>query len=239
MRRRARVPHLLAGWIVLAALAGVPAQAVSVAIVGDSLADAIYLGMKLQPELLRQDHIQLVHWSRSRIGLTRTDYFDYTAWLRDNEELGNADFCVVQLGANDLQSIAIGKNKWISVGSPAWQRAYEERVVALLNTLKPSRCGSVVWLLQPSYERNKFLSHYNQMINAVQLSGSTRGGVPAFEVVTTDSDYSSDGIHFNKPFCFKIGRAVANLFANWESLAGCLACHVSAGSASPLVLRHP
>jgi hypothetical protein len=86
------------------------ARAVTVATVGDSLADAVYLGMKLQPDLLKKNGIHLVRWSRAKIGLTRTDYFDYTDWLRVNNDLGTADFCVVQLGANDLQSISIRKN---------------------------------------------------------------------------------------------------------------------------------
>jgi len=93
------------------------AQAVIVATVGDSLADAVYLGLRLQPDLLRKSGIKLVRWSRPKIGLTRTDYFDYTAWLRDTADLGSADFCVVQLGANDLQSIATGDGKWIRVGN--------------------------------------------------------------------------------------------------------------------------
>ena len=76
--------------------------AVTVATVGDSLADAVYLGMKLQPGLLKQNDIHLMRWSRAKIGLTRTDYFDYATWLRENKELGRADFCVVQMGANDL-----------------------------------------------------------------------------------------------------------------------------------------
>src|ERR1700683_4086263 len=103
---------------------------VTVATVGDSLADAVYLGLKLQPDLLRKSGIKLVRWSRPKIGLTRTDYFDYTAWLRDTAALGSVDFCVVQLGANDLQSIAIedrnrdskhqNTQKWIAVGTEAW-----------------------------------------------------------------------------------------------------------------------
>ena len=38
----------------------IPARAVTVATVGDSLADAVYLGMKLQPDLLKKNGIHLV-----------------------------------------------------------------------------------------------------------------------------------------------------------------------------------
>ncbi len=222
------------------------ARAVTVATVGDSLADAVYLGMKLQPDLLKKNDIHLVRWSRGKIGLTRTDYFDYTSWLRDNDDLGSADFCVVQLGANDLQSIAIGKNKWVMVGTQTWQRLYQERVKALVDTLRVQRCNSVIWLLQPAYQKNKFLSQYHGMINAIQFAGSTPGVAGAFEIATTGDDYSADGIHFNKPFCFAVSRGVIDLIAQRKAFAanGCVTCHSAANfsfkgavPSAPLTLR--
>jgi lysophospholipase L1-like esterase len=223
------------GCFCLLLFATTPARAVTVATVGDSLADAVYLGMKLQPDLLKKNDIRLERWSRGKIGLTRTDYFDYTSWLRDNHDLGSADFCVVQLGANDLQSIAIGKNKWVMVGSQTWQRLYQERVKTLVATLRDSysgaaRCKSVIWLLQPAYEKNKFLSQYHGMINAIQFAGSTPGVAGAFELATTADDYGADGIHFNKPFCFAVSRGVINLIVQRRAFAanGCVACHSAA-----------
>jgi lysophospholipase L1-like esterase len=220
------------------------ARAVTIATVGDSLADAVYLGMKLQPDLLKKNGIHLVRWSRAKIGLTRTDYFDYTEWLRASGDLGSADYCVVQLGANDLQSISVGKNKWVFVGSQTWQRMYQERVKALVETLKVQRCGSVIWLLQPAYEKNKFLRQYHGMINAVQFAGSNSGVAAAFELATTENDYGEDGIHFNKPYCFALARAVIDLFAPTKPLTGCASCHSTANflfagapQSPPLVLR--
>jgi hypothetical protein len=230
-------PYRIIGGVFVLATAATPARAVTVATVGDSLADAVYLGMKLQPDLLKKNGIHLVRWSRARIGLTRTDYFDYTEWLRSSD-LGTVDFCVVQLGANDLQSIAIRKNKWILVGSETWQRIYQERVKALVETLKVQRCRSVIWLLQPAYENNKFLRQYHGMINAVQFAGSNSEVAAAFELATTENDYTADGVHFNKPFCFALARAVIQLFAP----AGCESCHAAANlpfasQSAPLVLR--
>jgi lysophospholipase L1-like esterase len=223
-----------------------PARAVTVATVGDSLADAVYLGMKLQPELLRKNGIHLVRWSRARIGLTRTDYFDYTEWLRVTSDLGSVDVCVVQLGANDLQSISIRKNKWVFVGTQTWQQMYRERVKALVDTLRVERCKSVIWLLQPAYEKNKYLRQYHEMINAAQFAGSNSGVAAAFELATTENDYSADGIHFNKPYCFALSRAVINLFAPAKPLAAaeCGSCPspakfslAVASESPPLVLR--
>ncbi|HLW76640.1 MAG TPA: hypothetical protein VKS01_06630 [Bryobacteraceae bacterium] len=223
--------------------------AITVATVGDSLADAVYLGMKLQPDLLKKSDIKLMRWSRAKIGLTRTDYFDYTAWIRDAEDLGSADFCVVEMGANDLQSINIGKNKWVMVGSERWQQMYRERVKAFVNTLRDpqkgmARCKSVIWLLQPAYEKNKFLSQYHGMINAMQFAGSNAGVAAAFELMTTANDYQADGVHFNKPFCFALSKAVIHLFAPMKGAAsnGCTTCHTQGAfpltaQSAPLALR--
>jgi hypothetical protein len=231
---------------VIVLISGAAARAgVTVATVGDSLADAVYLGMKLQPDLLKKNEIHLVRWSRAKIGLTRTDYFDYATWLRDNKDLGHADFCVVQMGANDLQSINIGKNKWVMVGTERWQQMYQDRVRAFVEMLRSEHCGTVIWLLQPAYEKNKFLRQYHGMINAVQYAGSNSGVAAAFELATTADDYSSDGVHFNKPFCFALAKAVINLFAPWKQAAsgGCQSCHsqpattIRNARSAPLVLR--
>jgi len=202
--------------------------AVTVATVGDSLADAIYLGLKLQPDVLRKNGINLVRWSRPKIGLTRIDYFDYAGWLRDTKEIGNADFCVVEMGANDLQSISTGDQKWLRVGTDAWQHAYADRVLALVKLLKARRCGTVVWLLQPAYQKNRFLGQYHDMMKSVQMAGTAAGAV-AFEIDAGNDDYSPDGVHPNKQFCFKLGKAVANLVAEWGSSSGsnCASCHAS------------
>jgi lysophospholipase L1-like esterase len=207
--------------------------AVTVATVGDSLADSIYLGLKLQPDLLRKSGINLVRWSRPKIGLTRTDYFDYTGWLRDSTEIGTADFCVVEMGANDLQSIWTGEQKWLRVGTDGWQRMYTDRVLAMVKLLKSKRCASVVWLLQPSYQ-NKYLSQYHEMINAVQLEGSSANAA-VFEIVARAEDYGPDGIHPNKDFSFKLGRAVAALASAWQPFSGtnCASCHALPGLFQP------
>jgi lysophospholipase L1-like esterase len=212
-------------------MAALQARAITVATVGDSMADALYLGLKGQPELLRKSGIKLVRWSRPVIGLTRVDYFDYTSWLRDTTDLGSVDFCVVELGANDLQSIAAGDEKqnakkWIAVGTDAWQQVYTSRVQALIRTLKPQRCASVIWLLQPPYQKNKYLGQYHVMINAAQFAGAGSSGVTAFEIDAGPDDYGPDGIHPNTDFCLKLARAVAALLAAGHG-ANCASCHSS------------
>jgi hypothetical protein len=235
--------------LLLAAAVTLPAHAaVTVATVGDSLADAIYLGMKLQPSLLKKSGIDLVRWSRPSIGLVRQDYFDYNSYLKNTTGLGSADICIVELGANDLQNISVPKQHWLAVGSDDWQRVYGERVQALVSTLKTQRCGSVLWFLQPANQTNKHLSQYHGMLNEVQFAGASPTVTAAFEIMASSKDYVSDGVHFNKDFCFKVARAVVDLIESWKPFAqsSCSSCHSPASSLPvnaqvppPLLLRRP
>jgi hypothetical protein len=215
----------------------------TMATVGDSLADAVYLGIKSQPQLVKDNGIRLVRWSRPSIGLTRIDLFDYPGWLKESKTLGRVDFCIVELGANDLQSISIGPQKWVAVGTAEWQRRYQERQEHMMATLKSDRCEEVVWLLQPGYQRNSYLSQYHNMINTVQLLGLQSTRTSAFEIRAAEGDYAGDGIHFNGPFALKLGQAVIKVFASWkQQVQSCSTCHVGGnfsppGDFAPLMFR--
>ncbi|MGO9648457.1 MAG: GDSL-type esterase/lipase family protein [Terriglobales bacterium] len=215
----------------------------TIATVGDSMADGVWYGMRAQPRLLKDHGIHLVRWSRANTGLTRTDQFDYLDWLRENDDLGTADFCVVQLGANDLQSIAIGPNTFLTVGTPNWQRIYQDRLESLLDTLKATRCNETVWLLQPAYENNRYLSRYNSMINGVQRAALKSASIAAFDINAAKDDYVEDGVHFNGPFVMKLGQAVVQVFETWRLRQSCTVYlspatspEVAAMDISPLLL---
>ena len=69
------------------------------------------------------------------------------------------------------------------------------------------------------------------MINAAQSAGAA-SGTAMFEIDAGVDDYSADGIHFNKDFCFKLARAVVNLVASRRPPSAgtnCAACHASPG----------
>ncbi len=236
-----RLLHLSA----LLLIAGRGHALTNIATVGDSLADSVYLGIKSQPRLMKKHEVSLTRWSRPSIGLTRIDFFDYPGWLRGSSDLGRADFCVVEMGANDVQSISIGQHKWVAAGSAEWQRRYTQRLEDMAATLKTERCQEVVWLLQPAYQGNRFLNQHHAMMNSVQLLGLKSTSIQAFEIASTESDYQHDGIHFNGPFALKLGQAVVRLAESWRQFASgnCADCHTSARyeeitpeEMSPLVL---
>jgi hypothetical protein len=207
-----------------------PARAaLVVATVGDSFADALYLAMKVRPTMLSSRGIELVRWSRANIGFTRLDFFDYPGWLRDNPSLGRADLCIVHIGSNDLQSIRTGKWEWAAFGSAKWRTLYAERTSALLETLQKRRCGRIIWVLQPKFEKSPRMSSGAFAVSQVQASVLALRSVPAFDVVTSPDDYQEDNIHYGRSLMLRMGPALIRIADSIAAALGkpCESCHLA------------
>src|SRR5204863_6569236 len=96
--------------------------------------------------------------------------------------------------------------------------------------LKAGKCKSVIWLLQPAFEKNKYLNQYHVMINGLQFAGSAPQAAAAYDLATTEDDYGEDGVHFSKEYYFALARAVIHLFDAWKPFgqARCSSCHPAA-----------
>lgn len=220
--RRAMVAcSLLLFWI-----AG-PCHAISVATVGDSFADSLYMAMRARPDLLRRYDVQLLRWSRPIIGLTRTDYFDYTSWLRDSNELGSADVCFVQIGSNDMQSIPVSQKQWIAYGSPQWRAAYSGRTREMAQILTERRCRLLIWVLQPGFEKQDAMACHRELINEVQREAVRLERTRVLELATSETAYGADKTHFNRAYVLQLGPALFQLVDASGQIVhnGCLACH--------------
>jgi len=204
--------------------------AIVVATVGDSFADALYLAMKVRPDLLKQHDLKLVRWSRANIGFTRLDFFDYPGWLRDNNALGQVDLCVVQIGSNDLQSIHTGKYQWAFFGTEAWRDLYGSRVASMLGTLQESRCKQIAWVLQPGFERNPVMARGKVPVSQVQAKVLASSPAVAFDVVTGQDDYQKDNVHYGRGLMLRMGTALVELAETTRQLIDgkCVTCHDSA-----------
>lgn len=220
------------------------AQPFTVATVGDSFADSLYNALRARPDLIRQHGVRLLRWSRPIVGLTRADLFDYPEWLRASAtDLGKADLCFVEIGANDMQSIAAGKQQWIAYGSPTWREAYGRRTADMAHTLVEQRCGQVLWVLQPRFERRDAMACHRELINEVQREAVPMHGTRLLEPVTTEAAYAKDNIHFNRDYLLQLGPALYQLVDTARQVAhgNCLGCHrnvkVSPAPADMLPLR--
>ena len=214
----------------LAMCLGSPCQAVSVATVGDSFADSLYNAMRARPDLVERYGVQLTRWSRPIIGLTRTDYFDYTGWLRDSHELGSVDVCFVQIGSNDMQSISVSEKRWIAYGSPQWRDAYAGRTREMALTLTQRRCGLVIWVLQPGFEKRDAMACHRELINEVQREALRVDRTRVLEISTSEAAYGPDKTHFSRAYVLELGPALFHLVDTSRQIVhmGCLRCHRSA-----------
>jgi lysophospholipase L1-like esterase len=212
----------------------------TVATVGDSFADGIYLALRSRPDLLKTYDVRVTRWSRPVIGLARSDYFDYPAWLRNSPEMRAADFCVVQIGSNDMQGIpAGGRNRWISYGSEQWKAAYKSRVQDLWRILDQGRCKEVLWILQPGFEKSSVMARNRGLINQLQAEALHSVGATVFDLRTTGAEYARDDVHFNRDFVLALGGAVVRtvVFSRQAQQANCAACHGGVAGRNALLHR--
>jgi hypothetical protein len=217
---------LIGSCFLLTALKGY-GQPFTVATVGDSFADSLFYAMRSRPDLAKASGVQLTRWSRPIIGLTRTDYFDYAGWMRDAPELGAADLCFVEIGSNDMQSIPAGKKQWIAYGSLKWKEAYAARTVEFARTLAGRRCGQVLWVLQPGFEKRDWMACHRELINEVQRDALQLERTHVLEIVTSDAAYGPDQTHFNRDYVLRLGPALFQLVDTSRQIAHmqCLGCH--------------
>jgi hypothetical protein len=214
---------------------GRPCQAVSVATVGDSFADAMYNAMRARPDLVQRYGVELTRWSRPIIGLTRIDYFDYTGWLRDSAGLGSVDVCLVQIGSNDMQSIPVSKGQWIAYGSPQWRETYAERTREMALILTQRRCRMLIWVLQPGFEKRSAMACHRELIDEVQGKALSPDRTRVLEIATSEAAYGPDNTHFNRAYVLQLGPALFHLVDTSRQIVhmGCLACHRNAEGLMP------
>jgi hypothetical protein len=196
----------------------------TIATIGDSFADAIFLAMKARPDVLKKNDIKVVRWSRPIIGLARTDYFDYPAWLNESKRV--ADICVIQIGSNDMQALH-DDGKYFAFGTDRWKEVYLSRVKGMADTLTERRCKQIVWILQPGFERQKHMAEKHEVINVLQSEALAPSGSMVFEVATSKECYGADNTHFNRNFILKLGDAILAVSVASKGLIQnhCFSCH--------------
>ncbi len=87
-------------------------------------------------------------------GLTRPDYFDWPAYLRDKVLPTKPDVLVLMFGANDAQSMEVD-GKPYKVRTPEWQAEYRKRVGLTMDLLSGSG-RLVLWVGTPHMRSEEF-----------------------------------------------------------------------------------
>lgn len=182
-----------------------------VAVIGDSLAQGIGPAIErwMDPEVVR-----VLSLGRISTGLSRQDYFNWQAGMRQIVQEFRPDLVFVMLGSNDAQAQIASDGSEIPVGSVEWVAGYRERAAGMLR--EATRAGTrVVWVGIPVVEERQRWDFYRR-VNAIYREtasadslGTYADAWSAFEA--RDGGYAafirnergqlqlvraSDGIHF-------------------------------------------
>jgi uncharacterized protein len=192
-----------------------------VAVIGDSLSQGLGPAIErgLNPSVVR-----VLSLGRQSTGLSREDYFNWEAGMRQIVEQFRPDLVFVMLGSNDAQAQISRDGTSIPVGSAQWVEGYRERAANLLG--EATRAGTyVVWVGIPIVEERQRWDFYRRVNDIYRDTASVDpfgtyvdtwtafegrdGGYTAF-VRNERGDLvevrASDGVHFTPSGYTFLGR---------------------------------
>ncbi len=190
---------------------GEPDARIRVAVMGDSLADGIWAG--LYRELQGDDRFEVLRRTEVSSGLSRPDFYDWEARVREIIAGGEIDVAVVCFGLNDPQPVYFEGKRQFSFGSPEWNAVYEDRVAEFQRVLRDAGIPTF-WVGLPTVRSSSMaddMAHLNTIYEAQSIVGGATF-VPTLELTTgPDGGYSAylvdesgrnrlmranDGVHF-------------------------------------------
>jgi uncharacterized protein len=136
-----------------------PSNKLRVAVIGDSLSQGLGPAIErwMNPSLVR-----VLSLGRPSTGLSREDYFNWQAGMRQIVEEFRPDLVFVLLGSNDAQAQISRDGAAIPVGSVRWLEGYRERAAALLG--EATRAGThVVWVGIPIVKERQRWDFYRRV----------------------------------------------------------------------------
>jgi hypothetical protein len=184
-----------------------------VAVIGDSLSQG--LGPAIE-RWMNPSVVRVLPLGRQSTGLSREDYFNWEAGMRQIVEEFRPDLVFVLLGSNDAQAQISRDGTAIPVGSVQWLEGYRERAADLLG--EATRVGThVVWVGIPIVRERQRWDFYRRVNDIYRDTASADpfgtfvdawtpfeardGGYTAF-VRNDRGDLvevrASDGVHFTQ-----------------------------------------
>lgn len=168
------------------------ARPVSVAVVGDSLANDLANGLE---DNFAGKPVQVIKLTQFATGLVRTDYFNWNGTVRNALRHGDANIVIVVLGGNDNQPIRIDGRR-LDPLTKEWRAEYTRRVGHFMDTIRKSR-GKLYWVGMPDVRSDKLGNAYRAM-NAIYKREAGRRGLKYIDIWgkfhAKDSAYSSFGM---------------------------------------------
>ena len=192
-----------------------------VAVIGDSLSQGLGPGIEtaMNPRVTR-----VLSLGRQSTGLSRQDYFNWQAAMRQIVEAFRPDLVFVLLGSNDAQAQIAPDGTAIPIGSFDWTQGYREHAERLLS--EATDAGTlVVWVGIPIVEERGRWNFYRRVNDIYRETASADPLATYLDTWslfrTRDGDYrayvrnergvlqlmrASDGTHFTPTGYAYLGR---------------------------------
>jgi uncharacterized protein len=198
-----------------------PSNKLRVAVIGDSLSQG--LGPAIE-RWINPSVVRVLSLGRQSTGLSREDYFNWQAGMREIVEQFRPDLVFVMLGSNDSQAQISPNGSAIPVGTWEWVHGYRDRAAQLVD--EATRAGTrVVWVGIPIVKERQRWGFYR---NVNEIYRETASSDPDSTYVDTwnafegrDGGYSAfirndhgqlvevragDGVHFTPAGYGMLGR---------------------------------
>ena len=153
-------------------------------------------------------------------GLTRPDYFNWPAQLRNDISRLHPQLVVICIGANDAQSTIVNGHVYV-YGTSAWDNLYRSRISAFISEAT-STGAHVLWVGMPpmaSPQLNGQMAHLNNLyqqvishhigatfMSSVPVLGGRNGVYTAFK--NSQEIRTDDGIHLQPAGAQLLAQAV-------------------------------
>lgn len=192
-------------------------------IAGDSSAGG--LGASMQPALTEAGVASKLDFKNST-GLTRDDFYNWPARLREQVPALLPDVVVLMFGGNDAQPIALPDGRKVGVDAPEWAQEYGRRVGETMDFLAADG-RKVIWIGVPNAASPDFNARLTILRDALLAQAQARpqitfvdpwtmfdspsGGYADF-VVDEDGEAkemrADDGYHLNPAGAKRLARVV-------------------------------
>jgi uncharacterized protein len=140
-----------------------------VAVIGDSLSQG--LGPAIE-RWMNPSVVRVLSLGRQSTGLSREDYFNWEAGMRQVVEEFRPDLVFVMLGSNDSQAQISPSGSAIPVGTWEWVHGYRERAQQLVN--EATKAGTrVVWVGIPIVEERQRWGFYKNVNDIYRETASS------------------------------------------------------------------
>ncbi|MCX6363713.1 MAG: DUF459 domain-containing protein [Actinobacteria bacterium] len=189
---------------------------------GESVGGGMLLGLKLLTEG-RKD-IAVHRFVKVASGLTRPDFFDWPAYLKQDIDKRKRPFDAVALmfGANDGQDTKVD-GKQLIFGSGSWKAMYAQRVGAVMDLYLERGVKRVCWVGMPRMGIGWFNKRMELMNGIYKAEAAKRAPqveyIDAWTIVDAPADTyqakyrQTDGVHMTVEGGLKTAQAVLDVIA--------------------------